>query len=178
MSDFIVGMVSIIVVAIVIALVGLAVKKKLGRNSCQYDERQKLVRGKGYQISFMTVLLLNIFYACFFYGLTKDIISPQLVVMTIAFIGIMIYCVYCIFHDAYLQVGQNYGYGKWAALTTLVILVNGIAAFSNRGQGFIINGFATGFSMNLMIALTFLVVLLSIIIKAAMDRKGAANEES
>ena len=172
--DIIIAAVTFIVIVAVIAVVF----KKIRGQSCQYDERQKLVRGKGYQISFITVILLNFLYACFLYGITKDIVAPQLVVMAIGFIGVMVYSVYCVFNDAYLQVGQNYGYGRWSALLVLVVIVNLIAAYFNREEGIIVNGFATGFSMNLMIAIIFLVILVSVMIKAILDKKGAAHEES
>ena len=180
MIDFIPAVIIVIAIAITIAFGYYVIKKKKesGGQTYQYDERQKLVRGNGFRISFMTVFLLNFIYGVFLYGLTKDIVSPQLVVIAIGFIGWIVYSIYCIFNDAYLQVGQNYSYGKWILLTTFLVVIYLIQAYFNRGQGFIYNGFATGFSMNLMLAFFFFVILVSIVIKAFLDKRGSAHEES
>lgn len=148
-----------------------------GRNAGHYDERQNMVRGTGYKISFITVILLNLFYALVFFGATKDIVSPQFVMMAIVFIGILVYTIYCIFNDAYVQVGQKMT--KWIALIVFVIISNGYCAIRNgRERGFIVNGFATGSSLNALIAITFSLVLIAYFVKRVIDKLGDAHEKS
>lgn len=174
-SDFM-GYVVAFGLMVVVAIMILIIRKKLGPECKNYDERQILIRGKGYRISFMTVLLLSFIYAGFFYGMTKDIISPQLVIFTIGFLGIMIYAVYCILNDAYLQVGQNPK--KWIILMAFVIIANALAAFAGSDQGLTAQGLATGMAINSIIAILFGVVLVVFLIKLGMDKRGEGHEES
>ena len=52
----------------VVMIVSFVVRKKsCEKNNTHYDERQLLVRAKASQISCYTVILINIFYAIFFY---------------------------------------------------------------------------------------------------------------
>ena len=159
-----------------LVLVMVFLERRLSKCDEHYDERQILARGKGYKISFLTVILLNIFYACFFYGLTKDIVSPQLVFMGIAFVGILVYSIYCIFKDAYVQVGQKIG--RWVILLIFVIIANVAAAFTGSERGFNVDGFATGSSINILIAITFTIELIAVAIKFFIDKRGEAYEES
>lgn len=165
-----------VAVFLVLFLIIMIIRKKLTGNNEHYDERQILVRGKGYKISFMTTILLNVFYAVFFYGPTKDIVSPQFVVITIALIGIAIYAIYCIFNDAYLQVGQKVG--TWMTLIAFVIACNLLAFFANSTKGFTEDGLATGSSINLMLAVLFGAILVSFLIKRFMEKRGDSHEES
>lgn len=96
--------------------------------------------------------------------------------ITIAFIGLLIYTLYCIFNDAYLQVGQKIG--KWIGLIILVIVCNGYAAFLSRKREFNINEFANVSLLNIIIVIFFSIVLISFLIKQYLLRKNDNNEES
>ncbi len=146
----------------------VTVRYKNRHKNEHYDERQVLVRGKGFRLGYMVMCGMNLVYGCFLYGFTKSIVSPQFVALSIVFLGILVYAVYCIFNDAYLQVGQKSG--KWIGITLLVIASNLISFFMNKEQGLNVNGFATGKSLNLMIVVVFSVVLISFIIKKLIDR--------
>lgn len=176
MNSYRMGLVVGIAIYVVLFVVILIVYRKFKKDGEHYDERQNLARGKGYKLSFMTILLLNFFYSFFVYGLTKDFLSPQLAVIAIGFIGIAVYTIYCIFTDAYLAVGQKPW--RWTLLILFVIAGNTYAAIRGSERGLIINGFATGASLNILIAITFSLILVAVIIKYFIDKKGADNEES
>jgi hypothetical protein len=176
MGNNIFDILTAVAVFLVLFLIIMIIRKKLTGNNEHYDERQILVRGKGYKISFMTTILLNVFYAVFFYGPSKDIVSPQFVVITITFIGLAIYAIYCIFNDAYLQVGQKVG--AWMAVLAFVIACNLIAFFVSSTKGFTEDGLATGSSLNLMMAVLFGAILVSFLIKRFMEKRGDSHEES
>ncbi|WP_026653737.1 hypothetical protein [Butyrivibrio proteoclasticus] len=176
MSSYTSGIIAGAGLILTIFIVSLIVRLKLKKGNDHYDERQVLVRGNGYKISFMTVLLLNIIYAGFFYGPTRDIVAPQLVLLAIPFIGVAEYTIYCIFNDAYVGVGQKTG--KWIILILFVIVSNTLCAIYTNEPGLSDNGFATGGSINAMIALVFGVILIAFLIKHFIDKRGDANEES
>ncbi|SCZ81574.1 hypothetical protein [Pseudobutyrivibrio xylanivorans] len=148
---------------------------KKRRKTEHYDERQMAVRGKGYQYTSLTMLIALFLYGSF-YGFLKDIVSPQFVVFTIAFIGVVTYSIYCIINDAYLQVGQSSK--KWMLLITFVIFANLFSAFNSSETGLTANGFATGAALNIMIVVSFAVVLITMLIKSALDKRGDSDEES
>lgn len=163
---------------IALLLIAYFIRSKYSKENIKhYDERQNMIRGKGYELSFFTVILLNMFYSCFLFGFTKDIVSPQFVVMAIVFIGILVYTVFCIWNDAYVQVGQKMT--RWIALIVLVIIINGYCAVKDgRERGLLVNGFATGSSVNALIAITFSLILIAYFIKLAINKIGDANEKS
>ena len=133
------------------------------------------VRGKGYQYSTMTMLIMLFLYGGL-YGFLKDIVSPQFAVFTIGFIGVVVYSIYCIINDAYLQVGQNPK--KWIFIIIFVIAANLYCALHSSERGLTADGFATGVALNILIVVSFAAVLVTMLIKSALDKRGDSNEES
>lgn len=157
-------------------VLSLVLKKKYHKGDEYYDERQILVRGKGYKISFMTVVVINVLYSLFLYGITKEFVSSQFVILASAYIGIVVYTLYCIFNDAYLQVGQKYK--SWVIILLVVTIGNAYCVITNPDRVFNEDGFATSFSYNLLFAVSFAIILIGVAIKSYFDRKGVLGEES
>ena len=169
LSSIITGL-GLLVVFVVIFCTIVAIRKKMRSGITEhYDERQIIVRGKAFKIGCTVTIALNMIYGLFFYGLTKAFVAPQLVVLAIAMIGIVAYSVYCIFKDAYVQVGANIK--SFLIIDIIVVLCNAFSAFINRGQGITYEGFATSFSLNLLLAITFGIVLVALVAKTVMDKK-------
>ncbi len=174
MNAYVLGIVFGVVIGI-IALIASRLRKKSTR--CEhYDERQMIVRGNGYRISFLSLAIMNLVYTCFFYGLTKDIVAPQAVIICITFVGLLIYILYCIFKDAYIAVGEKPQASILILL--LVIIANGSAATSHTYRGISEDGFVSGFFLNVIIVCFFSIVLVALGIKAFINKKEAAHEES
>lgn len=176
MSSYSLGVIVGLAFTFAILLISFFLRKKNHAGDEHYDERQILIRGKGYKISFMTVVVINAFYSLFFYGITKEFVSPQFVVLASAYIGIVVYTLYCIFNDAYLQVGQKAK--TWIIVLLIVTISNAYCAIVSLDRGFNDAGFATSFSLNTLFAVSFAVVLAGIAIKYFLDKRGAADEES
>lgn len=176
MSDYLNGVIVGALIVFFVAILAVISKRKSGGMCEKYDERQMLVRGKGYRISFMTTLVLMLLYGGVFYGFSKDIIAPQFVIFLIAFAGILVYTVYCIFNDAYIQIGQSPK--KWICLVAFVIIGNAYCALRTSDRGLTNNGLATTFMLNGMIAIVFTLVLIAMLIKYIIDKKGGNYEES
>jgi hypothetical protein len=169
LSSIITGL-GLLVVFIVIFCTIVAIRKKMSSGITEhYDERQMIVRGKAFKLGCMVTIALNMIYGLFLYGLTKEFVAPQFVVIAIAMIGIVAYSVYCIFKDAYVQVGANIK--SFLIIDILVVLCNAFSAFINRGQGITYEGFATSFSLNLLLAITFGIVLVALVAKTVIDKK-------
>ena len=176
MSDYVNGVIVGLLIVFFIAILLVIAKRKSGALYEKYDERQILVRGKGYKISFMTTIVFLLLYGGVFYGISKDVIAPQFIIFLIAFIGILVYTVYCIFNDAYIQIGQNPR--KWICLVAFVIIGNAYCALRTSDRGLTDNGLATSFMLNGMIAIVFTLILIAMLIKFIVDKKEGNNEES
>ena len=173
-NTYMAGLIFGFIIAFVIFLVLSFLHRK--DKKAHYDERQQLIRGEGFKISFAAVTILNLMYSLVAYDYLREIISPQIVIIANSFIGVLIYTVYCIFNDAYMQVGQKTG--KWVALICLVIFCNGSAVYVNRDRGLSFNGYVNGSLLNIIIIIFFSAILISFFIKQLLERKCEHNEES
>lgn len=176
MSSYSLGVIVGLALTFAVIAIALFFRKKYNAGGEHYDERQILVRGKGYKISFITVVCINVFYSLFFYGITKDFVSPQFVAVASAYIGIVVYTMYCIFNDAYLQVGQKIR--AWVIVLVVVTVANAYCAMVSLDRGFNTDGFATSFSFNALFAVSFAIILAGIAVKSFIDKRGVADEES
>ena len=173
-NSYMVGLIfGFIIVFLIFLFLSIKSRKE---NKAHYDERQQLVRGEGFKISFLAVTFINLIYSLGGYDFLENIISPQLVIMINTCIGILIYTVYCIFNDAYMQVGQKTK--KWVILICFVIWCNGLSVYRNRERGLSFNGYVNGSVLNIMNIILFSVILISFLIKQVLEKKGDHNEES
>ncbi|MGN0277283.1 MAG: hypothetical protein ACI4CZ_08820 [Hominisplanchenecus sp.] len=109
MSYYGMGVVCGILVGLLLMVVFLKLTKTDGSLKCKYDERQQLVRGKGFQYAFFTLMIYDVLF-----GIREEVFGFRLVEdMTGVFIGIilgcMVYAVYCIWHDGYYSLNENRG---------------------------------------------------------------------
>ena len=161
---------------IVTALIIFALVWKFSKKSMKgtFDERQELVRGRGYK------------YACFtFLGLlTLDLliesldafetlpVSRTLAIFFIILVGIMVYALYCIKNDSYFGVGTDTR--TYRAVMWIVIVCNAISGFSGLKDGAVIDGkFAFGPCASLLFCLAIVIIMITLRIK---QRKMAEEE--
>ncbi len=99
-----------VAVGIAIVIVLLLITRKDGSMKCKYDERQELVRGRGYKYAFFTMIICEcvIMYLNEDAGLERYITSS--LEMFIAFsVSIAVYASYCIWHEGYFGLNENHG---------------------------------------------------------------------
>lgn len=99
-TGLVVGLVAIVIVAVISKIKNKEIK-------CKYDERQELVRGKGFKYAFFTLLVYDVIY-----GLVSELgISMSIDAFTGNVIGIligtMVYAVYTIMNDGYFAINRN-----------------------------------------------------------------------
>jgi hypothetical protein len=138
----------------------------------KYDERQALVRGRGFAYGFSGLLISNLVV------FLLDIIGIDLhmrmsVAMLIcSLVGITISACYCIWNDGYFAINQNKG---------LILIVIGIGGVINIGIGiasivcntFWINDQLSAPSMNLFCGIMCIVIWVTLFAKCLKDRKEA-----
>lgn len=132
-----------------------------GARKPKFDERQELVRGRGYKYAFFTLLVYLVVYGMIGYSWFAPLAGAFLGIV----IGIAVYAGYTIWHDAYFALNEKRR--MYIILFAVITVINGAAGISNILQGRIVeNGIITGGgSINLMCAVLCMVVLVMLLIK-------------
>lgn len=123
------------VVVFIVVLIALLVTRKDGSIKCKYDERQELVRGRGYKYAFFTMIICETVFIVLNEdaGLERYITSS--LEMFIAFsVSVAVYASYCIWHEGYF--GLNSNPGRRLAVFILLGVINivlGIVVWRNGG---------------------------------------------
>lgn len=159
-----------LIVGLLVVVIVLAVTKNGDDIKNQFDERQELVRGKGFQYGFFTIMISNavlLFMNAFEIPLFSDL---QVAMVLSIVIGISVFACYCIWNDGYFALNEK--------RTGLLIsfgccgLLNLLIAIGHITGGDIIeNGAFTFRSMNLFCALLFFVIFIALLAKQLKDRK-------
>ncbi len=161
----------IIVGLIVVALVKIIIfKKDIGKKD-EYDERQELLRNRGFKYAYFSTLIglgvVFLFKGVFDFNIT---LSYSFMISTVLFLSLGIYVVYCIMHDAYFSLTSNRTkFGIMMTVLSLFNLASGIIAIVN-GHADIHSESLAGIA-NLECGLVFLAAGLAMFIKNKMDKK-------
>lgn len=169
-SSFIGIMLLAIAAGIVLTALMLAFTKKGDSTKNQFDERQEIVRGKGFKLGFFTILISNLLFIVM-KSLDVVLFSEMEVAMFISIIaGAAVYVCYCIWNDGYFALNEN---------KKSLMIVFCLMGVSNLllGVGNIISGDAvvdgafTFRSINLFCAILFMIIFVTLLIKRLMDGK-------
>ncbi|MBQ3923919.1 MAG: hypothetical protein II696_00185 [Firmicutes bacterium] len=147
--------------------------------SGKYDERQELIRGRGYKYGFFAVLaLVAVYMIVDSMGLGPAIpFENSAILFAILIVGVVVYAVYCIRNDAYFGIGMNKK--SYYILIIFVIVINGIAAVMNLMNEPFENGkLSLGPCMEILCVLAFAVILIALVIKNREDAKEAEAEDA
>lgn len=131
----------------IFAAIFFAIKDR--QNHQQLDERQLLLRGRGYKYAFWTVLVASL--------------------ATIMLGGTVFSC-YCIFQDAF-PVKNKRGWVVAWILVFLSLLSSQFAKITSGRVAYINNGMLTDEATGPMILATYLAILVSFLIKVVIDRR-------
>ena len=164
---FVAGVVLISVICVIIML--LATKKGKSLKS-KYDERQEIIRGRGFKYGFYTMMGCNMLYATVEIGFGKLPVENTLVLFLIALLGVCVYAWYCILHDGYFALNDK----PKAFITCMFIIaiINiVIGVMEIYAKGLFRDGMLSYNSMNFMCGIFILLTDMVMIIKKVRDRK-------
>ena len=161
---------------IVTALIVFAIVWKFSKKSMKgtFDERQELVRGRGYKYACFTMLgLLTLDLLAESFGAFETLpVTRTLAVFFMILAGVMVYALYCIKNDSYFGVGTDTR--TYRAVMWIVIVCNAISGFSGLKDGALVDGkLSFGPCASLMFCLAFVIIMISLSIK---QRKMADEE--
>ncbi len=140
-----------------------------------FDERQELVRGRGYRYACFTMLgllILDLLIESFDAFETLPV-SRTLAVFFIILAGVMVYALYCIKNDSYFGVGTDTR--TYRAVMWIVIVCNAISGFTGLKEGAMVDGkLAFGPCASLLFCLAFVIIMISLSVK----QRNLAEEEA
>jgi quinol-cytochrome oxidoreductase complex cytochrome b subunit len=165
---------------IVTALIIFALVWKFSKRSMKgtFDERQELVRGRGYKYACFTMLgllVLNLLIESLDAFETLPV-TRSLAIFIMILAGVMVYALYCIKNDSYFGVGTDTR--TYRAVMWIVIVCNAISGFSGLREGAIEDGkLAFGPCASLLFCLAFVIIMISISVKQRNLAKEEAAED-
>ena len=162
---------------ILFAVAILLIFRKFNKNKLKgtFDERQELVKGRGYKyatFTFLTLITLDLVTESF--GAFETLpVTRELVLFFILIIGVLVYAVYCIMNDAYLGVGTNMR--SYRALMWIIIVLNGVSAIMGFRDGAMVDGkLVFGPFVSLLCCLAFVIIGVAFYIRG---RSAVAEEK-
>jgi hypothetical protein len=139
----------------------------------KYDERQIFEQGKGFKLGFFTLLIEIGIMICFD---SMGLVPSFAFYGGALFIGIIVYAVYCIWHESYFAVNRT-GKDKFI-MFAVIFLMNLIICIINYLSGTIIqNGVPTIRILNVYCVVAFLIIFAAIFIKRYFNRKSESSED-
>ena len=141
-----------------------------GDEKVRYDERQEMIRGRGFKYAFLGIIAYNIIVYILDLMQIDLHMSIGLSAVASSLVGITIYAIYCIWNDGYFALNEK--------RTGLLIsfgccgLLNVLISIKHIKDGAIIeNGAFTFRSANLFCALLFFVIFIALLAKHIKDGK-------
>lgn len=106
MNGYVLGLIVGAFISVFIILLMITITRNDKKLKCNYDERQQLVRGKGFKYAFLVELIGNSIII-FINPLISDKINCTILIFLVIGLGALTYGVYCIFNDAYFSLNDN-----------------------------------------------------------------------
>ena len=134
-----------------------------------YDERQVIVRGKGYQYAFFTTMGLLMLYAAFAEPIEKYLEAGIIPLAILIFSGLILMG-YCLFHDAFWGLiskkNKRIGVTVWAMFTVLNVMH--IFDNSSPDKMWIAGRLSSRFMVPLLLSIFFAIALILMVLKNRM----------
>lgn len=155
-----------------VAMVAYLLKKAGKRESCKYDERQELQRGRAFKYGFITLMVYDLVLGAAYSGGWPEW-CDALVFQCIGIgIALLVFVSYCIWTDAYMSLTEQPK--KVCALLVAALLINVAAAGMNIANNVIFTADVLGIGVvNLILAVILLVIMVEFLLKLWLDKRGA-----
>ena len=168
-------------VAAVISAIIYAVKKKNGSYTSvkgEFDERQELIRGRGYKIAFV-LCMIEFVLIMFIEEMEISLPLTYGAIYAIAFVTpVCAFVVYCISKDAFVGIKNNIR--RFIPLAVIITLIDIASTVVRIVDGeLIVDGKLTGACITPACGVLFLTVLVSLLVKSSVKaEEGNGDEES
>lgn len=170
------GAVTGLVVGLVIAAILLNLAKKNRKEKFTYDERQKAIRGEAYKIAFYVLVCYNAAYGLVDMVLEKPWAENLTGVMIGVCLAVTVHVVYSIWHECYFSMNEEPK--RVLLLFGIISIINVVIAVGQGAHGKLIeNGMLTNNCANLVVAIMFFCIMITLLVKWQVKKKEIDAEE-
>jgi len=167
MSKLSIAYVSVIMFIIIVTGIAVFFIRR-NTDKCKYDERQEIVRGRGFKYGFIAMCIANTI-AVLFTGSDPIMMSCEFASLLSMFVGLTIYMIYTVWNDAYISVNQNpKKYLIFCGIIGIVNLAQGILTLAENG--FDLTTQLPMGSINLLCGILFCIMLITVLLKTLVSR--------
>lgn len=161
----------VFIIAFTIAVLAFIVARLFKKQKPKFDERQELVRGKAYKHAFLAMLIYGALYISCSLLIEKEFLITSVALIIGMFIGLVVYAVYSIWNEAFFSLNDT-------PKTYIILLI--CTAFLNAQSGIntivdgsiIENGTLALDSVSLICAVSFTIILMTMLIKIVINKKA------
>jgi len=173
--EYVLGIVAGAVVGVVLIALILKLANNNGKMKAEYDERQKMLLGKGYKAGFYTMLIMVAILMIADIGETVIPVDMFLVYAVIFFVPLTLLCCVNIWNGAYF--GLNNDVKRYCITFIALIAMNLFIAGMAIAKGtFYVDGEFDASLINLLGAIMMLIILVVILLRQFTDRKEEDEE--
>ncbi len=170
-----VGLLFGIIVGLVIAFVLLKMANTNHRMKTEYDERQQLIRGKGYMYGFYTIMFYEVIM------MVLDIAEFEFPVehYTLHFVGVIfgctVLCIYSLWNDVYW--GLNNNKKKYSIIIVFAIILNLLPIIGQAASGTLVQDGKIGLTtLNIFVIIMMAAIGIAAVIKKLVKRDSSEEE--
>lgn len=164
------GFLAGVVAGCILVVLFLWMTKKDGSIRCKYDERQQLVRGRGFQYGFFSWMIFNGIEILLDVGFEKQYMDTSMSLYFGMVVGVAVYVSYNIWHDGYFSLNENPK--RAISLLVAMTVLNGACGAFRVHEGLLENGVLTLLNgANLLLAVAMLLILSVLFVKWHSDQK-------
>ena len=162
---------------ILCAVIVLLIRKILRKNSGpDYDERQKLIRGKSYTIGFYVTILLETAYLYISEFYKSVLVNNSLIQFTILITGLIIAVYIQVWNDAYFSLKENPK--RWLGVMAVATVLNILSFIRLTADEGIYHDGALDFAcVSLILAVYIIILMILLGIKTTRNKKLEKQEE-
>ncbi|SEF80414.1 hypothetical protein SAMN04487934_103214 [Eubacterium ruminantium] len=173
------GVTVLIISLFLIIFLSLIMMKSMHRDGNalpKYDERQRIIRGRGYMFAFYTTLIIYCLIPFVLKEETRRFLGEMLFFGP-ALIGVLIHVSYCVWQNAYVEL--NIEFKRCISIilsTSFCNLLIGMTAF---GDGRMVKDDTLQFpAISLAVGALGTIIVIEMLIKRKVDKRGDVDEES
>jgi len=166
----------ILLVAAFIALIRVYMNRKLGKKATEYDERQAAIRGRGFQLAYLTALVVLVLGGTAELSFGVSWCSLFTFAMIALWASICVFTTYCVVKDAYFTLRSQ---RRWLIIIMLAAgAINLCSTISHIASGRLITAeglLDTGF-VNLITGAACLYLAAFMLIWTLHERRAEEDE--
>ncbi|MBR1811456.1 MAG: hypothetical protein IJ766_07430 [Clostridia bacterium] len=171
MTDYL----SFAVAAAVILVIVILVWRYQKKNGGAFDERQALLRGNAYKRAFFAVTIYCVLHALIVLFSEKPVMEDGVGMMMAMFVGVTVFALDCIHHDAFFTAKQTPG--GYILLLAVNIVTQGVGTAAKiRNGAFLRNGVLTMACVQPACLAVFTVILIALLVRRYGGSRAEAEE--